>query len=96
MATSAQRQALLAVGCGHCGAAPRTECHTHDGRPVTTLDGAAHDARWRRALGVPAPVLTAVVRSRHGKAPEPAQADSGPPSPEPVSVGAALAEERPW
>lgn len=78
MATNAQRQALLAVPCGWCGATPGQPCHVRqaaliDGeggqrrrgvRLLTTLDGGAHDARWRRALEQSAPVVTAAVAER--------------------------------
>jgi len=70
MATTAERTALLAVTCTHCGAGTGDACyklsrrHGRDVRlPITTLDGGSHDARWVAALGRGAPVLVgAVVR----------------------------------
>lgn len=61
MATMQERRALLAHPCPWCGAGPRQECGTvlRNGvrRPITTLDGNAHDARWRAALGRTARVI---------------------------------------
>lgn len=79
MATVDERRALLAVSCRWCSAKPGEECHAvttgrqaanvrrrHDVRkPITTLDGGAHDLRWHDALGRPAPVLAAAVEARH-------------------------------
>jgi hypothetical protein len=96
MATSEQRQKLLGVACTWCNALPGQECHTFRNRPVTTLDGWSHDARWRTALGVSAPVIGAAVASRQGRPVEPSDGDSGPAAAsEPVALGTALAE-RPW
>ena len=95
MATSEERAALLAVSCRWCSAKLGEECHAvttgraartqrrHDvRRPITTLDGAAHSARWEDALGRSAPVLPAMVEARQ----EPTQRVSG----------ATLTEDRPW
>lgn len=74
MATTEERQALLAVSCPWCGVAPGEECRTslirqHQSavtrrsrvRPISTLDGGAHDARWQRALGRSADVVVLAV-----------------------------------
>lgn len=73
-ATTVDRRTLLAVACPWCGASPGEVCTVNDGgsqgqvrqrqgerRRVTTLAGGCHDARWRAAVGVPAPVLSQVV-----------------------------------
>lgn len=68
MATTVERSALLTVTCPHCGALPLQACFTYGRshgrdvqRPITTLDGGAHDARWLVALGRPAPVLVGAI-----------------------------------
>lgn len=100
MATSEQRQKLLAVACSWCNALPGQECRTHRQRPVTTLDGWSHDARWRAALGVSAPVIEEAVRLHQQRPVGPGDDDSGPvAASEPVALGTALAAsaaERPW
>jgi hypothetical protein len=78
MATREQLRALLAVACPWCGAAVQEPCSAPgsrspyvegprrtDRRPIRTLDGGSHDARWRRALGEPAPVRAEVVIEEH-------------------------------
>lgn len=78
MATRDQLRALLAVACPWCGAAVQEPCSAPgsrspyvegprrtDRRPIRTLDGGSHDARWRRALGEPAPVRAEVVIEEH-------------------------------
>lgn len=98
MATPEQMKALLAVPCTWCGASPGQRCFVKVGRRVTvpsTLDGESHDARWQRALGMQARVLTALVEERR-----PARHTQD----EPVAVGATVTAatpkrqriERPW
>lgn len=99
MATRDQLRKLLAVSCPWCHAGVGELCtapgsrdphaegpRRSDRRPIRTLDGGCHDARWLRALGEPAPVRAEVVAEehppRHGEATEP------------VLVGAPA--ERPW
>lgn len=78
VASRDQIRALLAVSCPWCHAAVNEPCstmgHRRDGaegprrsdrRPIRTLDGGSHDARWRRALGEPAPVRREVVAEEH-------------------------------
>lgn len=81
MATAAQRTSLLAHTCPHCGAGVGEGCtvarparrdaegglRVTSGRPITTLDGGCHDARWQAAGLGTAPVLTDVVRERHAR-----------------------------
>ena len=96
MATTEQRQALLSVTCPWC-LAPVGEVCTLRGRVqvdsegakrrrtprvLTTLDGGCHDARWRKALGVEAPVIREAVLETQAVAPS-------------LLVGAG-AVERPW
>lgn len=60
MATREERKSLLAVRCNWCGAEPGEECFTQVGkfrRPITTLDGAAHETRWLTALSHEASTL---------------------------------------
>lgn len=83
MATTEQRQALLSVTCPWC-LAPVGELCTLRGRvrvddqgakrrpparQLTTLDGGCHDARWRKALGVEAPVIREAVLETQAVAP---------------------------
>lgn len=59
MATAAQMRALLSVTCPHCGAGPHSYCYVKSGgqrKPITSLDGRSHEARWQAALGLPARV----------------------------------------
>ena len=72
-ATPEQRRTLLAIACPHCGARAGTVCFVptghgdHDARtrrraiPVRSLAAGCHDARWRAALNLPAPVVAEVV-----------------------------------
>lgn len=105
MATADERTALLAVTCPHCSAAVGELCTAPAatrpmdsqggmrrslGRPVTTLDGGCHDARWQTALGRPARVLSAVVAERHHPT-TPRPAPKAVPVAVPVPVGV-----RPW
>lgn len=99
MATRDELRKLLAVACPWCRAAVGELCSTagtrspeavgprrSDRRPIRTLDGGCHDARWQRALGREAAVLAEVVA-----------ADRGVPrrrTEEPELVGAAV--DRPW
>lgn len=88
MATPAERAQLMSVSCPWCGAGPEQECYVGSKskrRPITSLDGGSHDARWQKALGRPATVIEAVVAEAH-----PTRDDR-----EPVSVGQAVAD-RPW
>ncbi len=92
MATTAEREALLAVSCGWCSAKPGEECHngTKARRPITSMDGNAHDTRWRAATGH-AGVVT--LERPIESAPVPTTR----PDREPVSVGAAMpVMDRPW
>jgi hypothetical protein len=57
-----------------------------DRRPIRTLDGGSHDARWMKALGEPAPVRVEVVMEEH----QPRRKDA----PALALVGAPA--ERPW
>lgn len=105
MFTEADREALLAIACAHCGAAPGERCSVPGARPsgegrraarraITTLEGGCHDRRWRDAVGRPAAVLAAeVARLRGVDVPERVQEDTGP-----VLVGAGLPApgEAPW
>jgi hypothetical protein len=97
MATREQVRQLLAVPCPWCTAGVGELCSTmghrsenavgsrrSERRFIRTLDGGCHDARWQRALGQAAPVLTQVVAEEHPREPEGA---------EPELVGAV---ERPW
>lgn len=102
MATTAQREALLAVTCPWCGAAVGEVCSLRqpdrlDGaggrrktrpRPITVLDGGCHDARWLRAGLGSAPVIRGAVLAAQGREEEPGVED-------PVIVGGGLVE-RPW
>lgn len=107
MATIEERQKLLAIMCPHCHAAAGEPCGVAGGplpldaeggrrrrtrRPVTTLDGGCHDARWQAALNRPAPVLVSAprlgeLRGRPSSPPE----ETPLAGPAPVLVG-----ERPW
>lgn len=91
MATLEQRRQLLAVPCPWCRAGVKQEC-TSNGRPITTLDGGAHDARWRAALGVDAAVVSAAVAERAGDGLELASGVGGQ-DPQPLALAVA---ERPW
>lgn len=98
MATSEQRRRLLAGPCPYCGAGTAELCSVArparrdqeggvrriESRPITTLDGGCHDARWQAAGLGPAPVLPAAVQEIHAR---PARTDG----PVPVMAG-----ERPW
>jgi hypothetical protein len=99
MASREELRALLAVSCPWCHAAVSEACSTmgtrrgnveggrrSDRRPIRTLDGGSHDARWVKALGKPAPVRVEVVVEEHPSRRVEA-ADQ-------VLVGAAT--ERPW
>ncbi len=93
MATTAEREQLLATACPWCSARPGEECHngTKARRPLRSLDGGCHDARWRRALGIEAQVTMPERPAYTG----PVKAEQ--PEREPVSVGAAMpVMERPW
>ena len=53
MATLAEREQLLAVTCPWCSAGVNQDCFTgtpDKPRRITSLDGGAHDLRWRRAF----------------------------------------------
>ena len=110
MATPQQRTALLAVACPWCYAAPGEPCTLRSSssvridseggqrrtssRGVSTLDGGCHDARWKVALGMEAPVIRGAVLAAQG------QDDTGAPREStresvPTLVGAG-APERPW
>lgn len=103
MATREQRARLLAVSCPWCGSAPGEVCvlraakrRDHEGGErrrrlpvITTLDGGCHDARWQKALGMPAPVLAAAVQQLR----EPGS-EGLPEGPAVDEVAAGLA--RPW
>lgn len=78
MATREQIRSLLAVPCPWCGAAVNEACSApgarspqaegprrSDRRPIRTLDGGCHDARWLKALDEPAPVRAEVVAEEH-------------------------------
>lgn len=78
MATRDQLRKLLAVPCPWCHAGVGELCSApgardpqaegprrSDRRPIRTLDGGCHDARWMRALGEPAPVRADVVTEEH-------------------------------
>lgn len=69
MATLEQRKRLLANPCPWCRAAAGADCASFSpktARPITTLDGGCHDARWVAAFGT-----HARVTSVPGPAPEP-------------------------
>jgi hypothetical protein len=93
MATTEERRALLSVTCPWCGSRPNEECRVRGARirSVTVLDGGAHDARWRIALGRPAPVIGAPVRGRVLE-PDEHQRGSVAVMERPVEVP----EDRPW
>ena len=100
MATADEMRALMSVACPWCGAKPGVKCFVRmrNRRSVpSTLDGEAHDARWQRALGVDARVLSSQVEKITGRdqvrTPDPVPV--GAVVGEPVLVGAAL-EDRPW
>jgi hypothetical protein len=102
MATAAQRQALLAIPCPHCSASVGEMCGVarvtpRDGeggkrrersRPLTTLDGGCHDARWQAAGLGAARVLTEALAEAQQR---PVSAVAAPQAAELVTVG-----ERPW
>lgn len=101
MASRDEIRALLAVPCPWCHAAVGEVCSTSgtrsegtegprrsDRRPIRTLDGGCHDARWKRALGREAAVRADVVAEAHGHG-------RRTPDPEPQLVSAGPVE-RPW
>jgi hypothetical protein len=102
VATTAQREALLAVPCPWCGAGVGEVCtlpaadridteggrRRHRPRPLTTLDGGCHDARWQRAGLGPAPVIRGAVLAAQGIDEDAQEAR------EAVPVGGPV--ERPW
>ena len=90
MATTTEREALLAVSCPWCGVGPQTECMSQ-GRRLSSLDGGAHDARWRKALDQPAAVIRAAVAITRGDV----EVEPPPPEVAAVPVGAVMAD-RPW
>jgi len=93
MASREELSKLLAIPCSWCHAAVGEPCSTSgirrdgtegprrsDRRPIRTLDGGCHDARWQQALGVAAPVRAEVVAEEH----------------QPHQLVGAGAVERPW
>lgn len=61
---------------------------------IHSLDGGAHDARWRAAMGEGAAVVLPEAHSGGSGSPAATPAPASPTR-EPVSVGAVIAE-RPW
>lgn len=108
MATTEQRRALLSVTCSWCGAGVGEVCtlriaQTVDAeggqrrqapRPLTTLDGGCHDARWQRAGLGPAPVIRGAVLAAQGWDEDQGRPER--PARDPVAVGAPDPLERPW
>lgn len=106
MATSVERQKLLAISCPWCHAAPGELCSkpvtravdTEGGQrkarrvPITTLDGGCHDARWQAAGMGPAPVIVERLAALQERDEAPA---SRGPAPVPQLVGAGP-DDRPW
>jgi len=91
MATADEMKALMSVPCSWCGAKPGVRCFVRTRnrqRVPSTLDGESHDARWQRALGVDARVLSSAVDKITGR--------DGVRSPDPVLVGAVALADRPW
>lgn len=99
MASRDEIRALLAKPCRWCRAGVGERCSTagqrsesaegprrSERRPIRTLDGGCHDARWQDALGRSAPVRAEAVAEVRGITEEPAER---------VLVGAAPVE-RPW
>lgn len=110
MATADQRNALLAITCTWCHAAPGEFCTRPDGHntrdsqdglrrrsglPISTLDGGCHDARWQAAGLGTAPVLTAVVDSLR-QAPVPGGGRPRSRTPDRSPAVAVGGGERPW
>jgi hypothetical protein len=95
MASKAQMDALLAVGCRWCGVGAGERCKVRIGsRWVTvpsTLDGESHDLRWQDALGMSARVLSAEVARHVGWTEVPA-----PEQEEVAMPGKVAVLERPW
>lgn len=101
MCTAEERKVLLSVPCPWCGAAEQEECYVREAdvkhtkgtrryspRRITTLDGGAHDARWRIALSRPAGVVN--VESIPETRVRPGDADTA------AVVGAVAVLDRPW
>jgi hypothetical protein len=75
MATREEMDALLAVTCPWCGAAVGEHCFVRFGKTIarpSTLDGESHEARWQRALGMNARVLSTQADLRAGRESRPA------------------------